>query len=154
MRIPWIVSFLGLALLGCTGRIHLPDGDVQRGRVAFAELGCHACHRVAGENFPDPVADPPIPFVLGSPVRQKSRHYLAESIVAPSHQFAQPPSVAVGDPPMVVETVRYENIREGSESRMGTQNDRLTVQQWLDLVAFLDAVQRGEKVQRNRQAER
>jgi hypothetical protein len=37
----------------------------------------------------------------------------------------------------------YANIREGDESRMGGYNDNLTVRQWLDLVAFLDAVQKN-----------
>ncbi len=135
----WLLLYA--SLLGCTGPF-LPEGDAEAGRIAFQDLGCVACHRVRGEGFPEPVADPPVPFVLGTGP-SKSRRYLAESIIAPSHRFARPLARSVGDPPMLVEQPEYENIREGAHSRMGDYSDTMSVRQWLDLIAFLESVQRG-----------
>lgn len=135
-----LLGFLTLA--GCS-RTYLPRGDVEAGRVAFQEMGCPACHRVRGEAFPAPVADPPLPFVLGSAGDRKSREYLAESIIAPSHQFARPQPRLLSEHPFGgVEAQEYKNVREGDESRMGDCGDNLTVRRWLDLVEFLDAVQK------------
>jgi len=133
-----------LILVGCSGP-YLPEGEAEAGRVAFQRLGCHACHRVFGESFPEPVAQPPVPFLLASPNDQKSRQYLAESIITPSHRFARPvPKSAFGSehPAARIGVQKYENIREDDESRMGDYNDNPTVREWLDLVAFLDAVQK------------
>ncbi len=134
-----IVAALLLFLVGCARGPFLPEGNVAAGRQAFSDLGCHACHRVQGESFPEPVAQPPVPFALGSPTNPKSRQYLAESIIAPSHKFARKAPVYT-EPGVVVDRY-YEDIREGDESRMGSFNDHLTVQQWLDLVTFLASVQ-------------
>jgi len=129
-----------ISLSGCQP-IYLSGGDAEAGRAAFQKLGCHSCHRVEGESFPEPVAQPPVPVTLGTRQDPKTRKYLAESILAPSHRFARPRVFTPSDPPLLLEETEYENIREGSESRMGDYNDTLTVRQWLDLVAFLEAVQ-------------
>lgn len=135
---------LVLISLGCSSsRLYLPEGDAQAGRQAFLDRGCYACHRVEGESFPEPVATPPVPVVLGSSRNRKTRAYLAESIIAPSHRFARPQPRPVGDPPQVMEWPEYKDIRDydGDESRMGDYNQALTVKQWLDLVAFLEHCQ-------------
>jgi hypothetical protein len=143
MRILGPFLLLGsLTLAGCSGP-YLPEGDAEAGRLAFRQLGCHACHQVLGERFPEPVAQPPIPFALGSPNDPKSRQYLAESIIAPSHRLARPrPKLLSKHPAGRIADQEYENIGEGDESRMGDYNDILTVREWLDLVTFLDAVQK------------
>ena len=134
-RICLVVFFLA----GCQ-QIHIPEGDVEAGRDAFLELDCHACHRVRGEDFPAPVASPPLPFVLGARGEGKSRAYLAESIIAPSHRFARPPRQYVAtEPPMLISEAEYENVREGDKSRMWDYRETMTVRQMLDLVAFLES---------------
>ena len=140
LRFLWIVGALVLAV-GCGPSLYLPEGDAEAGRKAFAALECHHCHSVLGEDFPAPVADPPVPFVLGSPMEKKSRQYLAESIIAPSHRFAKPrPEIIYDSPPVIVER-KYENIKEGEKSRMGDFDDAMTVGEWFDLVAYLDSLQ-------------
>lgn len=139
----FVAAILMGALAACSAGPFLPEGNAAAGRQAFADLGCHACHRVHGEDFPEPVAQPPLPFQLGSPANPKTRGYLAESIIAPSHDFAR--KAPVYTEPGIVGEREYKNVRLGDESRMGTFNDHLTVQQWLDLVAFLDSVQNARR---------
>lgn len=138
-RIVLVLVTLGF-LAGCRS-LELPQGDPERGRVVFAEKGCNACHRVMGESFAEPVADPPVPVMLGNPSNRKSRRYIAESIIYPSHEMARPQPRATGDPAMVVDRPVYANIQSGGLSRMGSYNDYLTVREWLDLVAYLEAMQ-------------
>lgn len=118
----------------------LSGGDPLAGKVAFQELGCCGCHRVAGEVLPIPTVDPPVPVVLGSSLDRKSRAYLAESIIHPDYRLARPRPVIASDPP-VLPPRRYENITVDGHSRMRDYAHRLTVKQWLDLVAYLEQVQ-------------
>lgn len=136
----WIIGALTFtAACGPNPNLHVPQGDPEAGRETFAELGCHGCHQVRAENFPRPVAVPPVPVVLGAPMNKKSRTYLAESILAPSHQLAEPPSEIVTG--LVIIQRQYPNIQQGDYSRMGDYTDVLTVREWLDLVAYLEAMQ-------------
>ena len=125
--------------------LYMPDGDPEVGREVFSNLGCHGCHRVRGETFPDPVAVPAVPVPLGDPTNKKTRTYLGESIIAPSHELAEPPEEIITG--LVIIQRQYPNIRDGDNSRMGDYTDALTVGEWLDLVAYLEAMQnrpRGE----------
>lgn len=121
----------GLALCGC-GRpqksargFHLPDGDPARGQVAFVELRCNSCHRVSGVALPDPVADPPVPVVLGGRYLQvRTDGELVTAIVDPSRS-------------LVLSTL--PDVHAGGLSRMGDFGDTMTVRQLVDIVAFLQA---------------
>lgn len=140
-KIPTLL--LLVPLLGCTS-YDLPEGDAAAGRVAFEEMQCYTCHLVEGEDFPEPTAEPPVSVVLGSSENQKSREYLAESIIAPSHRFARPPAEMIAsEPPLYVQD-EYENIKEDSQSRMGDYSEAMTVRQWLDIVAYLEFRQEQE----------
>lgn len=147
-RFLWIMGVLILATACDSPGLYIPEGDAEAGREVFATLECHSCHRVLAENFPAPIADPPVPVVLGSPMDKKSRTYLAESILASSHSFAKPREEIIG---LVILQPTYEDIGEGGESRMGDYKDAMTVKQWVDLVAYLDALQNRtrEEVSRN-----
>lgn len=119
-------------LAGCSaGRksasgFHLPDGDVEKGRVAFAELRCHACHEVRGERFPAPVADPPVGVRLGGVVYDpRTDGQLTQAIVDPSHRLSRGQPLAF--------------VSAGTRSRMGDFGDAMTVRQLIDLVAFLQS---------------
>jgi sulfur-oxidizing protein SoxX len=121
-----------LALCGCeaprksAAGFHLPDGDPVRGRAAFVELRCHACHSVAGvADLPKPVADPPLPFALGGPsavVRTDGE--MVTAILEPSHR------ITMASP---------ASVQAGRLSRMGDFTEAMTVRQLIDLVAFVHA---------------
>lgn len=124
-----LAAFLA-ALAACTppeksaAGFRLPDGDPEAGKQAFLDLKCWACHRVKGMDFPDPVADPAVPFRLGGGNPYvKSDGELVTSIINPSHRFPR------GYP--------EETIRGGELSRMGDYSESMTVRQLEDLVAFL-----------------
>lgn len=105
---------------------HLPDGDVQRGKHVFVDLKCNSCHRVDGVNLPAPVADPPVPVVLGGTVLQvRTDGELAAAIIDPSHRMAS--------------GYRLAEVRAGSLSRMGNYSQQMTVRELVDLVAFLQS---------------
>lgn len=126
-----------LPLFSCGPAVDLPEGDAAAGRAVFANLSCHSCHRVHGESFPSPIADPPVPVVLKNPSDRKSRRYLLDAIVAPSHRFARPRQTFSELPPTDQER-EFEDIKSGSLSRMGDFSEAMTVRELIDLVAYLE----------------
>jgi L-cysteine S-thiosulfotransferase len=130
------IASIGLVLavtLGCaqtrksSSGFHLPSGDAQRGQQLFVDMKCHACHRVEGVELPAPVADPPVPVVLGGIVYGvRTDGELAASIIDPSHRLAP--------------GYRVTEVASGTErSRMGDFGEAMTVRDLVDLVAFLQA---------------
>ena len=106
----------------------LPDGDVERGKVAFVQSKCSACHTVKGTDIPAPSKDYAYVrvVVLGGEVRQvKTYGELVTSIINPSHVLAP------GYP--------KELITKNNQSAMPNFNDTMTVRQLIDLVAFLQS---------------
>lgn len=103
----------------------LPEGDADRGLQAFNELACHGCHTVRGINVPESDAD----FervVLGRDVgRVQTYGELVTSLINPTHKIAAGYDV--------------EDVTVAGESRMARArlNEVMTVQQLIDLVAFL-----------------
>lgn len=97
-----------------TSDFFLPVGDAAAGREAFVGFKCYSCHAVPN----DPEMPPPDGEVqgpeCGGALAAKSRDYIADSIISPSH-IIPPPEV---DSPMV-------NLRA-----------EMSVQQLIDLVAF------------------
>lgn len=102
-------------------RFAWPKGDPVKGREVFQRLECYSCHEVRGERFPAP-SDPgrvgPELSVMG---RLQPPEYLAESIINPG---------------AVVERNRGYASADGS-SKMPSYNESLTVQETIDLVAYL-----------------
>lgn len=126
------IILLCLLSVGCTPSptssegFSLPDGDPQRGELAFAELRCHACHTVKGVEFESLDSEPEATIALGG-VTPRVRTYgdLVTSIINPSHRFA------IGYPD--------EKIKTDGQSKMRSYNDEMTVSQLIDLVAFLQS---------------
>jgi len=111
----------------------LPTGDVERGKAAFLDLKCYACHTVSGMDFAVRGKEYAKlrSVVLGGESRTlKTYGELVTSIVNPSH------SLALGYP--------NELITQGGQSAMTNFNDTLTVRQLSDLVAFLQSRYRLE----------
>ena len=105
--------------------IHLPQGDANRGREAFVDLRCHVCHEVDGFDPPTPIVAETRVRLGGQSLRVRTYNDLVTSIANPSHRLAR------GYPP---ETVAVEGV---SLMSLIYLNDVMTVQQLVDLVAFL-----------------
>ena len=117
-----------LVLVGCDPQQRgfvLPPGDSQRGQQTFVELRCNACHSVKGsvERLEDE-GHLQIYVQLGGEVtRVKTYGDLVTSIVNPSHKLSRGP-----DP--------RHTTPEG-ESKMPRYNEVMTVQQLIDITAYL-----------------
>lgn len=127
-----VLAMLALAVAACaktqksSAGFHLPDGDIQHGQQVFVDFRCNACHRVEGVTLPAPVADPPVPVVLGGRVPQpRSDGELANAIIEPSHRIAP--------------GYRRAALRAGELSRMGDFSEHMTVRELIDLVTFLQS---------------
>jgi L-cysteine S-thiosulfotransferase len=100
----------------------LPDGDAAKGKEAFLALQCHKCHKVEGVELPAPIS-----FNLtlgGETVRVRTYGQLVTSIINPSH---------------VVSAQYQKELTDAKESPMPKFNHVMTVEQMIDLVAFLQA---------------
>ncbi len=107
----------------------LPEGDIEEGKAAFLELQCNSCHTVDGVDLPPPVVipAPSASVVLGGHVFEiRTDGYLVTSIINPSHELAR--------------GLNGEQITTSTgESRMPDYSEIMTVQQLIDLVAFLQS---------------
>jgi hypothetical protein len=102
----------------------LPEGDSAKGQTAIVELKCHECHSVTGVNFPAPVSTVASNIVLGGEVNRIQTHgELVTAIINPSHGFAQ--------------GFDKKLSKDGKTSPMPQINERMTVSQLIDIVAFL-----------------
>ena len=125
----WIgVCCLAMAILGCEigaksgAGLRLPNGDIAKGRQAFEELGCIQCHRVGVRS---PSKDDDL-IVLGGKVAHIETHgELVTSITNPSHGISR----------------RYpaEDVTEGNRSKMLDFNARMTVEELIDITAYLQS---------------
>ena len=126
-----LVLALGwLTLTGCEPQARgfsLPPGDVDRGLATFTQLECNSCHRIdnvvtqlegnAGRDLVVSVT------LGGTTTRVKTYGDLVTSIINPSHKLSR------GNTP--------DTVTEAGESRMRDYNNSMTVQQLVDLTAFL-----------------
>ena len=97
----------------------LPKGDPAKGRAAFEKFECFKCHEVKGETFPAPSDTANAGPELAHMSAHHPPEFFAESIVNPR---------AVID--------RGYAASDGS-SKMPSFNDSMTVQEVVDLVAYL-----------------
>jgi hypothetical protein len=121
----------GLAAAGACGGaksgkgFHLPEGDVERGKAAFAALGCNGCHSVSGVELPAPAVPGAVQIKLGGEVlRVKTYGELVTSIIDPSH---------------VVSPAFRARFEEEGMPPMPDLTGSMSVAQMIDLVAFLHA---------------
>jgi len=104
----------------------LPDGDAQAGRQLFVQLECNSCHTIIGLELPEPAEPGPVSVSLGGPVAKvKSYGQLVSSVINPSHK--------------IVRRYPKDEVTRDGESLMPVYNETMTVQQLIDLVAFLQA---------------
>ncbi len=106
---------------------HLPQGDAARGREAFVALHCQSCHSVADEQ--PPLSGPTAGRMVlgGDTARVRTYGDLVTSIVNPSHEVAR-------------EDVPDQTGRNRTSPMASAYlNNVVTVQQLVDIVAFLQA---------------
>jgi mono/diheme cytochrome c family protein len=98
-----------------------PRGDATRGRDVFVKFECYSCHEVKGESFPAPSDTGKVGPELSQMGPLHEVEYFVESIVNPG---------------ATIEKGRGYQGPDGS-SKMPSFNDSMTVQEAIDLVAFL-----------------
>jgi mono/diheme cytochrome c family protein len=96
-----------------------PTGDPVKGREVFVKLECYSCHEVTGETFPVPSEAVGPELSMMAPLHDKE--YFAEAIIHPN---------------AVIQKGRGYEATDGS-SKMPSYNDLLTVQELIDLVAYV-----------------
>lgn len=118
--------------VGCTPKsgiaFRLPDGDAERGRTAFVALECHACHIVQGLDVPSMGTDAASIELGARTVRVRTYGELVTSIINPSHHIAprhRPDGLLAED----------TSIME-----LAFVNEVMTVQQLIDVVAYLQSI--------------
>ncbi|MBI4246057.1 MAG: c-type cytochrome [Candidatus Rokubacteria bacterium] len=97
-----------------------PEGDAVAGREVFVKLKCYTCHRVLGHDFP-PEGNENLGPELSAMGPLHDELYFAETILNPS---------------ATIEKGKGYEAPDGS-SKMPSFNDSMTVQELIDLVAFL-----------------
>jgi cytochrome c2 len=114
-------------------RFALPPGNAAAGRKAFADLECFKCHVVQGEKFPAPKADQgEVGPELSGMGPMHPAEYFAEAIVEPNASAVW----------------RIKHHKEESKGYLGpdgktkmpSYNGTMTVQQLIDLVAYLKSL--------------
>jgi Cu/Ag efflux protein CusF len=97
----------------------MPKGDPDKGREVFEKFACYVCHEVRGEKFPAGAPG----SVLGPELSQMGPlhplEYFTESVVNPSAHAAK----------------KYRG--PDGKSTMPANNDRMTVQELIDLSSYL-----------------
>ena len=108
-------------------RLTPPPGDVAAGRQAFVDLGCHSCHRVAGEQF----SAKETPGQVGPELTGMGAHhppaYFAEAIMSPDAVLIEGPGYIGPDGHSVM-----------------PDYPELTLAQLGDLVAYLSSLRTGD----------
>ncbi|MCA9263852.1 MAG: c-type cytochrome [Planctomycetales bacterium] len=131
-----ILCFIVVLLLlvnGCTPApesgygFTLPKGDAEAGKLVYLDMHCNACHSIAGIEQAAASGDQPEVSVSlgGEVVRIETYGELVTSIINPSHRLP----------------ARYprDTVAVDGTSKMENYNDVMTVQQLIDVVAFLQS---------------
>ncbi len=135
MRASWMWGLAAVCLLGIGGcdtgpksaaGFRLPDGDPELGEAAFVALQCNSCHVISNYDLPEPAERGPVQVTLGGEVsRVKTYGELVTAIINPSHKL--------------VRWYPEEEVSQDGKSLMPYFNDRMTVRQLINLVAFLQS---------------
>ena len=105
----------------------LPPGDAAKGKEVFTRLECYSCHIVEGQGLPVKATDKTGPQLTGMGAHHPAE-YLAQSIL---------------DPNAVILTDVPDWVGPDGLSKMPSYNDSLTLEQWIDLVAYLKSLTGG-----------
>ena len=104
----------------------LPAGDAEAGAAVYAAMNCGSCHGVKGEAEADTPVGTKRLMIGGTSSNLPSDGYLVSAIINPSH--------------FIKEQAGIESTLPSGESRMSNFNHVLTVQQLVDVVAYLQSL--------------
>ncbi|MBT8220258.1 MAG: c-type cytochrome [Bacteroidia bacterium] len=107
---------------GCMGEgkgFALPEGNLESGKTTFLELKCNACHSLGEITWQGEGEEKDIPLG-GETTSIKTYGELVTSIINPSHKI----TTTLG-------------LDTSGSSKMKVYNEVMTVEQLVDLVAFL-----------------
>lgn len=125
------IACCALVLQGClfdpesARGFRLPEGDAERGRQAFLDLQCYACHQIPGIDLPRG-SESSLSVTLGGSVgRVRTYGELVTSIINPSHKLAP--------------GYEEDEVSAGGRSLMeeANLNEVMTVRQLTDVVTYL-----------------
>ncbi|MEX0288627.1 MAG: hypothetical protein AB3N14_05915 [Flavobacteriaceae bacterium] len=122
-----LIFCVGSLLSGCneqTRGFALPAGDIEVGKATYERLACNECHSISGIAWKG--GSDSLKISLGGEVTiEKSYGELVTSVINPSHKIAR----------------RYRKVATTEEglSKMKNYNEAMTVQELIDLVAFLQS---------------
>jgi cbb3-type cytochrome oxidase cytochrome c subunit len=105
-------------------RFSWPKGDPAKGRDVFVKLECYSCHEVRGESFPAASEGDKVGPELSAMGPLHDPEYFAEAIINPNAVVGSGTEYAASD----------------GSSKMPSYNDVVTVQEVIDLVAFLSSL--------------
>ena len=114
-------------------RFALPPGSPQAGRKVFADFECFKCHVVQGTEFPAPKADQGgVGPALSGMGPMHPAEYFAEAIINPNASAAW-------------RIKHHKEEKKGylgadGKSKMPSYNGAMTVQQLIDVVAYLKSL--------------
>ena len=117
-------------------RFALPPGNADAGRKAYADFECFKCHEVQGEQFPAPKADQGgVGPALSGMGPMHPAEYFAEAIIDPNASAAW-------------RIKHHKEEKKGylgpdGNTKMPSYNAAMTVQQLVDLVAYLKSLTSG-----------
>ena len=121
-------------------RFALPPGSPQAGRKVFADFECFKCHAVQGEEFPAPKADQGgVGPALSGMGPMHPAEYFAEVIINPNASAAW-------------RVKHHKAEKQGflgadGKSKMPSYDGAMTVQQLIDVVAYLKSLNSPTKHQ-------
>lgn len=117
-------------------RFTMPAGDHHAGRQVFIDFECFKCHEVRGEDFPAPKADQgDVGSVLSGMGAMHPAEYFAEVMIDPNA------SVAWRIKHHKAEKKGY--LGPDGKSKMPSYNDTMTIQQLIDVVAYMKSLTAG-----------
>ncbi len=102
----------------------LPAGDIAEGKAVYKKLTCNECHSISDIEWQG--GSDNLKINLGGEVSTlKSYGELVTSVMNPSHKIAR--------------RYKQETSTEGGLSKMKNYNEVMTVQELIDIVAFLQS---------------
>jgi len=97
----------------------MPQGDAGNGREVFEKFGCYVCHEVRGDKFPAAAPGNTLGPELSQMGPLHPLEYFTESIINPSAHASK------------------KHLGPDGKSTMPTYNDRMTVQELIDLSSYI-----------------
>ena len=140
MNVPQFRCMLAFATIGLlpacqleSSGFELPAGNAEAGKRVFVDLQCNGCHSVSDIDYAQ--SDVPVVYmgkrttgkihveIGGKTAGSRTQGELVTSVVNPSHKIS----------------TSYSRHLATTKSPMKTYNDAMTVQNLIDVVAFLQA---------------